>query len=158
MLAAIIAIIIAGGSIAEGVQISLGFLEGRIGATETVDAVHAALNLWGDVSVTPSPESIELLGGGWTGEEALAIGLYCALVAGDDFVRGVRLAVNHSGDSDSTGSISGNILGALLGECAIPSDWLNHLELNDVIKRIGNDLFTSFNGTASWLKRYPPCY
>lgn len=157
VLAAIIAVIISGGSIEDGIQISLGFLAGRIGAMETANAVHAALGLWGDASVTPSPESIGLLGDGWTGEEALAIGIYCALVAGDDFVRGVQLAVNHSGDSDSTGSITGNILGALLGERAIPNEWLNHLELKDVIKQIGNDVFTSFNGSASWLKRYPPC-
>jgi ADP-ribosylglycohydrolase len=68
----------------------------------------------------------------------------------------VRLAVNHSGDSDSTGSITGNILGALLGEQAIPSDWLNQLELDDVIRQVGNNMFTAFNGSESWLKRYPP--
>lgn len=32
------------------------------------------------------------------------------------------LAVNHDGDSDSTGAITGNILGAYLGQQAIPQD------------------------------------
>jgi hypothetical protein len=68
----------------------------------------------------------------------------------------VRLAINHSGDSDSTGSITGNILGALLGELAIPVEWLDQLELKDVIRQVGDDLFTAFEGTESWLKRYPP--
>lgn len=156
VLAAVIATIITGGSIEEGIRISFNFLDGRTGSKETIDAVQSALDLWLDPSVTPSSEAVESLGGGWVGEEALAISLYCALVAGDDFVRGVRLAVNHSGDSDTTGAITGNILGALLGEQAVPKEWLNQLELADVIKQVGDDLFTTFEGTESWLKRYPP--
>ena len=46
--------------------------------------------------------AIAPLGERWVAEEALAIAVYCSLVAQDDFARGVRLAVNHSGDSDST--------------------------------------------------------
>lgn len=156
VLAAVIATTITGGSIEEGISICLGFLDNCVGSTETIDAVQSALDLWHNHSVTPSPEAVESLGGGWVGEEALAIGLYCALVAGDDLARGIRLAVNHSGDSDTTGAITGNILGALLGEQAIPRDWLNQLELAEVIRQVGNDLFTAFEHTESWLKRYPP--
>ncbi|MBC7963141.1 MAG: ADP-ribosylglycohydrolase family protein [Steroidobacteraceae bacterium] len=155
VLAAVIATVIAGGSIEDGISTSLGILDGRIGSRETIDGVQSALDLWWNQDLTPSPGVIESLGEGWTGEEALAIALYCALVAGDDLVKGVRLAVNHSGDSDSTGSITGNILGALLGEQAIPHDWMKQLELVDVIRQVGNDLFTSFEGTSSWLKSYP---
>ena len=156
VLAAVIATIVTGGSITDGIDHSLGFLANRSGSQETTDALRKALDLWRDPEVTPSPEVIESLGGGWVGEEALAIGLYCALVAGDDFARGVRLAVNHSGDSDSTGAITGNILGAVLGEQAIPAAWLSRLELHDVVRQVGEDLFTTFQGTAAWLKRYPP--
>ncbi|MFZ4859675.1 MAG: ADP-ribosylglycohydrolase family protein [Desulfuromonadaceae bacterium] len=156
VLASVIASIITGGSIVDGIRISLAFLDGRFGAKETIDAVQSALDLWQDPNVIPSTETVESLGEGWTGEEALAIGLYCALVAGDDLVKGVRLAVNHSGDSDSTGSITGNIIGALLGEQAIPKEWLSQLELADVIKQVGKDLFTTFEGSENWLKRYPP--
>jgi ADP-ribosyl-[dinitrogen reductase] hydrolase len=46
------------------------------------------------------------------------------VAAKGDLVMGLRLAVKHSGDSDSTGSITGNILGALLGKGAIPEVWL----------------------------------
>jgi len=155
-LAAIIATIITGGSLEEGISVALGILDGRIGAKETIDAVKSAVALWQDQDVMPSPEAVESLGGGWVGEEALAIGLYCALIAGDDFMKGVRLAVNHSGDSDSTGSITGNILGALLGEQTIPAIWLNQLELSDVIRQVGDDLFISFAGTERWLNSYPP--
>jgi hypothetical protein len=72
------------------------------------------------------------MGGGWVGEEALAISLYCALAAEGNFAKGVRLAVNHTGDSDSTGSITGNILGAMQGKATIPALWLRELELKDV--------------------------
>ncbi|MEU0877698.1 ADP-ribosylglycohydrolase family protein [Lentzea sp. NPDC005914] len=83
-----------------------------------------------------TPEEIESsLGGGWVGEEALAIGLHAALVA-PDFPSALRIAVNHSGDSDSTGSICGNILGARDGVAVIPSSWLSVLELRDVIERL----------------------
>jgi ADP-ribosyl-[dinitrogen reductase] hydrolase len=83
-----------------------------------------------------TPEEIESeLGGGWVGEEALAIGLHAALVA-PDFASAVRVAVNHSGDSDSTGSICGNVLGARDGVAVIPGDWLSVLELRDVIERL----------------------
>ncbi len=156
VLAAVIATIVSGGTITEGIDHSQNLLIDRSGSQETKDAMRKALDLWHDPDVVPSPVVIETLGGGWVGEEALAIGLYCALVAEDDFVRGVRLAVNHSGDSDSTGSITGNIMGALLGEEAIPVEWLNHLELHDVVRQVGEDLFNTFQDTAAWLKRYPP--
>jgi len=66
------------------------------------------------------------------------------LAAGDDFRKGVLLSVNHSGDSDSTGSITGNILGALYGLDIIPENWLIDLELNDLIGEITGDLFDQF--------------
>ncbi len=58
---------------------------------------------------------IEEIGGGWVGDEALAIAIYACERYPDDFPAAMRCAVNHSGDSDSTGSIAGNILGAYLG-------------------------------------------
>jgi ADP-ribosylglycohydrolase len=68
-------------------------------------------------------ENIHQLGEGWTGEETLGISLYCALKYQDDFSAGMIAAVNHSGDSDSTGAVTGNILGALLGYDAIEEQW-----------------------------------
>ena len=68
----------------------------------------------------PDLENIESIGGGWTGEEALAIALYCSVRHFDNFERALIAAVNHAGDSDSTGAITGNILGAAIGYDAIP--------------------------------------
>lgn len=87
----------------------------------------------------PTPELIEAeLGQGWVGEEALAIGLLCALRA-DSLADALLLSVNHSGDSDSTGSICGNLVGARDGVGAIPSHWLSELELREVIERLGEE-------------------
>ena len=55
------------------------------------------------------------LGYGWVGDEALAIAIYCSLRYQNDFSAAIIAAVNHSGDSDSTGAITGNIVGALVG-------------------------------------------
>ena len=50
------------------------------------------------------------------------------------------MAVNHSGDSDSTGLIAGNLLGLIHGPGAIPDRWLEDLELRDVITQVAADI------------------
>ncbi len=60
----------------------------------------------------PDAEAVAMLGQGWVGEEALAMAVYCALKYKDNFKKALIAAVNHDGDSDSTGAITGNILGA----------------------------------------------
>ncbi|MDD4091832.1 MAG: ADP-ribosylglycohydrolase family protein [Smithellaceae bacterium] len=124
------------------------------GYEETLNAIKMVLNLW-KKTIKAAPETIEKMGGGWVGEEALAISLYCALAAEGDFAKGVRLAVNHTGDSDSTGSITGNILGAMQGRAAIPAPWLEELELKDVIEEIAGDLFVLYDDGDPWRKKYP---
>lgn len=86
-----------------------------------------------------SAEAIAALGEGWVAEEALAIAVYCALVCAD-FERAVVMAVNHDGDSDSTGAICGNIMGCLLGRHAIPIEWYKRVELSDYIVRMAMSL------------------
>ena len=49
-------------------------------------------------------------------------------------------AVNHSGDSDSTGAVAGNIIGAYLGMSAVPKDWMDRLELVDVMQEQIDDI------------------
>lgn len=90
----------------------------------------------------PDLEAIHALGEGWVAEEALAIGLLCSLRHEDDFAGAITSAVNHGGDSDSTGAIAGNIVGARLGLAGIPQRYLEHLELRDTISKIADDLFT----------------
>lgn len=85
-------------------------------------------------------DSIRTLGEGWVAEETLAIAIFSVMRYIDDFEKCICCAVNHSGDSDSTGAVAGNIIGAILGYEAIPSKYLAPLELHDVLVSVADDL------------------
>lgn len=135
--AAVIDLVLDGQSLAEAAEVALRELQTQRDSDECASAVRAAITA--AQSGDPDGRAIASLGEGWVAEEALAISLYCALLA-TTFEEGVRLAVNHDGDSDSTGSIAGNLLGAEQGVGAIPDRWLAELELRDVITEIADDL------------------
>lgn len=86
-------------------------------------------------------DAIYELGEGWVAEETLAIAVYCALKYENNFEKAIITSVNHNGDSDSTGAVTGNIIGAYLGMNAIPEKFLTNLELKDVISEIAEDLY-----------------
>ena len=136
-LAQVIHDVVHGANLGDAVSHALLALAEWPGHEECVAAVEQAVDMARGAPATP--ESVEQLGEGWVAEEALAISLFCALRA-EDLAGGLRLAVNHAGDSDSTGSITGNILGALWGRSAIPAGWLARLELCAEIERIAGDL------------------
>jgi ADP-ribosylglycohydrolase len=100
-------------------------------------------------------EAITQLGEGWIGEEALGISVYCALKYPDDFKKALIAAVNHDGDSDSTGAITGNILGAYLGLSKIPPEWVEKVELKEVLIQVADDLLTIHKKGEEWWDRYP---
>lgn len=107
-------------------------------------ALHAllrkAVSLAWDVSVSDL-DGVHTLGEGWVAEEALAIAVFCAVRHSDDFAAALRAAVNHKGDSDSTGAICGNLLGAWLGEEAVRQAFdLTNLELCDLVERTADAL------------------
>lgn len=112
------------------------------GHEEAVEKIERAVNLSGIGG--PVEETIESIGGGWVGEEALAMALFCSLVFKGSYKEGVLAAVNHSGDSDTVGCLTGAILGAILGERAIPSRWVVQLEDNLRIKKLADDMFRVF--------------
>ena len=86
-------------------------------------------------------QNIEFLGEGWVGEEALAIAIYCSTRYFDNFEQALIAAVNHVGDSDSTGAVTGNILGAAVGYNAIPQHFKDDLEQIDIILHMADDLY-----------------
>jgi ADP-ribosylglycohydrolase/protein-tyrosine phosphatase len=93
----------------------------------TVRLLTTALQLL-DGGAPDHSEIFSRLGEGWTGDEALAIGVYAACAA-DSFKDAVRLAANHDGDSDSTASIAGQLYGARHGIMALPHDWVRRLDM-----------------------------
>ena len=50
-------------------------------------------------------------------------------------------AFNHNGDSNSTGAITGNIIGAQGGFSGIPAKYTEKLELRDLIIEVADDLW-----------------
>lgn len=109
-------------------------------------------------------DAIHQLGGGWVAEETLAIAIYCSLKYQNDFDQAIIASVNHSGDSDSTGSVTGNILGAYLGLEAIPAKYIDHLEIKDIILEIADDLYHGCKISEyldevdqKWLQKYVSC-
>jgi ADP-ribosylglycohydrolase len=51
-------------------------------------------------------------------------------------------SVNHAGDSDSTGAVTGNLLGAALGYEAIPQYFKDDLEMHELILHMADDLYS----------------
>lgn len=145
-----------GASLPNAVAETRAVIAEKPSSEETVAAIDAAVHL-AEQGGEPTPEAVESLGGGWIAEEALALAVYCALVA-RSFEHGVLLAVNHGGDSDSTGSMTGQLLGLLHGLDAIPERWRARVELHDVIETLSDDLAAvragTFDTQANW-SRYP---
>lgn len=155
-LALVIEEIVSGVSLPDATRTAKHDLAKQPRHTEVLEAVEKAEE---SAKSGAASATVPVLGQGWVAEEALAIALYCALVA-SNFEEAVLLAVNHSGDSDSTGAIAGNISGALYGEAAIPARWLDKLELRDEITTIADDLAGLRDDTLDLdseqvLERYP---
>jgi ADP-ribosylglycohydrolase len=137
--ACIIAEIILGKDLAQSVNIALDIAKEYNGHQECMVAIQKALSFAPKDIDTKS--AIKQIGEGWVGEEALAIALYCSLKYKDEFDRAIIAAINHDGDSDSTGAITGNILGAYCGVQKIPKRWIEKLELLEVITEIADDIY-----------------
>jgi len=113
------------------------------GHKETLEKMDEALEL--AQSRESVEKSVEKIGKGFTGEEALAVSVFCSLKFESDFTSGIKAAVNHSGDSDSTGAITGAILGAKLGKEAIPIHWIEQLENAKEIKNLAEKMYQVFS-------------
>lgn len=99
----------------------------------------------------PDADAIRKLGEGWFADETLAIALFCAVRHICSVEDAIIASVNHSGKSDSTGSVCGNIMGAIYGYehirnrnifCPEGKELEYTLELSEIILTIANDLST----------------
>ena len=138
VLAVLVMALAEGVSLRDGLATAKQLLVQHSAYGETLQSIELAEQLVN--SRKPPATAIQELGEGWVAEEALSISLYCALTA-TTFREGVITAVNHDGDSDSTGAITGHLLGAQWGITRVPKRWREHVELSDVIKEVADDLF-----------------
>ncbi|MGW0365298.1 ADP-ribosylglycohydrolase family protein [Streptomyces sp. NPDC002990] len=156
-----------GDTLDAAVRPALALLGARPAHQPVTDALLRALS-----AVTrgaPGPAAVEALAASddpadRSAEDTLAVALYCALVA-EDVPHGLRLAVNHSGDSAAAGALCGALLGALHGETALPAAWLADLEGRATLLELSDDfalemtqspsLHTPTTASPGWLSRYP---
>jgi ADP-ribosylglycohydrolase len=153
-LAWIISLIAQGSTLQDAVQQTIRMLHEHDGSQEVRSRLEQAQQ---EAQEPNWRDSLPRLGQGWVAEEALAIALMCSLAA-ETPLEAILAAVNHDGDSDPTGSIAGNILGALFGPAAFPQDWIEQVEMRDVIEALANDFAAVLEGCANpeelW-NRYP---
>jgi len=138
-----IAHIIQGDNLADAVNSTIEKLESVDGGKNTADLLKKAVYL--SKKDYDDFEAISKLGKGFVGDEALAIAAYCALKHEDNFKEAIIASINHDGDSDTVGAITGNILGAYLGEENISNKLKGKIELTDKIYEISKDLYSSID-------------
>jgi len=134
---------LAGENLTNALNSVISKLKSYEGHEETLQAINFALYLADTGKSTPSYDlkCIYQIGEGWVAEEALAISIYCALKHQDNFEEAIASAVCHSGDSDSTGSITGAIVGTILGFDAIPKRWVLGIENGLGLEEISRELY-----------------
>jgi len=120
----------------DAIRKTLIVLADRPESKVTSSAITSAVELAS--TGAPSLSRIEQIGGGWVGEEALAIGLYAAMTA-DSFAKCLEIASNHSGDSDSTASIAGQLFGAKFGLDVLPSEAVYRLDVLEPLQSVYAD-------------------
>jgi len=129
----------------EGVAETLDVVDAAIRLAAQAGEPYAALQQIGHVGEETPGGS----GKGWVAEEALGIGLFAALRFPRDFAAALGVAANISGDSDSTASVAGAILGATLGVAGIPAAWVEQVENRAVLLDLADELGGSGFGAAS---------
>lgn len=115
------------------------------GHDEELAAFRALIGRAVSLAKSPAPQrdAIRELGEGWVGDEAIAIAIFSVMRHIDNFENCIVCAVNHDGDSDSTGAIAGNISGAILGLCAIPPHFISNLEIQPTLISVADALCAS---------------
>jgi len=132
-------------SIAEAVNETLKALDKSF--PDSRKAVHELLSsIWSArplaTSASSDLDAIHALGEGWVSNEALAIGILCALRYENDIAGAMTFAANHGGNSSTTAAIAGMLVGARIGFNAIPDRFVDRLELVDVILELADDVTT----------------
>jgi len=127
-------------AVAEVRELLLGFDD----MDETLDAIDLAVEF--HIAGSHPVEAIQQIGEGWVAEEALGIALFCAMSYPAEWIGGTLTAVNITGDSDTTGCLTGALLGAAMGDSSLPVTWIDDLESAARIAQLAEDLWAEFAG------------
>lgn len=157
-LGAIIAELAQGKNLKNAIDTAMDILHSYDKNRGTLKAITDALDLYDDTTHDFTIEEYQTLGEGWIAEETLALSLFASLHHEHNFKQGVIDSVNHKGDSDSTGSVTGNILGIINGLDEIPLEYITNLEGADLIADISTDLYNAyhepFNNKDTFWEKY----
>ena len=130
------------------VQAARERLTAQPGCAETLAAVDAALALAPPPRrrTPPSARSARPIRGrrgarqGLVAEEALGIALFCALRYRAAYAAAVQAAATITGDSDSTASVAGAIIGAAFGLDVVPGPWAALVEQRELLLGLADEL------------------
>lgn len=113
-------------------------------------------------------EALQRIGRGWVAEETWAMAVYCVIKHIHSVEDAIIASVNVTGDSDSIGSVVGNIMGAIYGYehiksrnifCPEGCELEQTLELSDIILALAGDLAIGYVAEnepegKQWHERY----
>ena len=91
-----------------------------------------------------------------TAPQVLAGAAYTLMACGEDFDSAIITAVNHSGRSAAVAALVGAILGAKLGEQALPEFYVEGLDVVEPLRDLADDLYRGcpFTMDLDWDRRY----
>ena len=150
---AIIAYIINGYDLEDAIEKSMKFVDNKQGSAELKECVNKAIEL-SKTDIEPKM-AIKQIGKGWFAHEALGIAIYCALKTPNDYKAAIINAVNHDGDSDTVGAITGGLLGTYLGDGSIPESYKQKIHLKDELISVAHDLYVNPKHLRHSQHKYP---
>lgn len=140
----------------EAIAVARACCTSHEGHEQTVRALDAAVQVATARGDALDAHDLLTLGEGWVAEEALATAVACAWAQPESFVDATCLAANLvRGDSDSTASMTGQLVALGVGLERLPTQWLEVLELREVITQVADDLAIGWRAGAAWAARWP---
>lgn len=121
-----------------------------------LEKIRKAMALTRDPELTPLA-AMTLLGC-TTAAECVAGMVYATMIHPANFDEALIVSVNHSGRSCAVGALTGAVLGARLGEEALPEFYLESLEPVEVLRELAEDMTQARQVTRifddSWDQKY----
>lgn len=132
------------------------FGEDYLQVTPLLEKIRKAIALTKDPELTPLAAMTML--GCTTAAECVAGMVYATMIHPANFDEALIVSVNHSGNSCAVGALTGAVLGARLGEDALPEFYLESLEPVQVLQELAEDMTQARQITRifddSWDQKY----